>query len=71
MDISSTFWLLDIANWWHQHKETHSHYTDLSDMARDLFSIIPHGVGVEASVSLGRDVISGTQPKITGETLRN
>ena len=38
-------------------------------MASDIFSIIPHGVGVEAS-SLGRDVIGWRQSKTTGETLR-
>jgi len=39
-------------------------------MARDVFSIIPHGVGLEASFSLGRDVIGWRQLKTTGETLR-
>ena len=39
-------------------------------MASDILSIIPHGVGVEASISLGRDVISWRQSKSTGETLR-
>jgi hypothetical protein len=38
-------------------------------VARDIFSIIPHGVGVEASFSLGRDVIGWRQSKTTGETL--
>jgi hypothetical protein len=32
--------------------------------------LIPHGVGVEASVSLGQDVIGWRQSKTTGETLR-
>jgi hypothetical protein len=57
MEISSTFWLPDITDWWRQQEETHSKYADLSNVARDIFSIIPHGVGVEASFSLGRDVI--------------
>jgi len=35
----------------------------------DIFSIIPHGVGVEASFSLGRDVIGWRQSTTTGETL--
>jgi len=39
-------------------------------VARDIFSIIPHGVGVEASFSLGRDVIGWRLSKTTGETLR-
>jgi len=38
-------------------------------MARDIISIIPHGVGVEATFSLGRDVIGWRQSKTTGETL--
>jgi len=70
MEISSTFWLPDITDWWRQQEETHSKYTDLPNMARDIFSIIPHGVGVEASFSLGRDVIGWRQSKTTGETLR-
>jgi len=38
-------------------------------VARDIFSIIPHGVEVEASFSLCRDVIGWRQSKTTGETL--
>jgi len=70
MEISSTFWILDITNWWRQQEEMHSKHTDLSNVARDIFSIIPHGVGVEASFSFGRDVIGWKQSKTTGETLR-
>jgi len=70
MEISSTFWIPDITNWWRQQEESHSKYTDLSNAARDIFSIIPHGVGVEASFSLGRDILGWRQPKTTGETLR-
>jgi len=69
MEISSTFWIPDIADWWRRQKKTHSMYTDLSNVARDIFSIIPHGVRVEASFSLGRDVIGWRQSKTTGETL--
>jgi len=57
MEISSTFWILGITDWWRQQEETNSKYTDLSNVARNIFSIIPHGVGVEASFSLGPDVI--------------
>jgi len=53
MEISSTFWIPDIAEWWRQQEETHSMSADLSNVARDIFSIISHGVGVEASFSLG------------------
>ena len=69
MEISSPFWILDITDWWHQWEETHSIYADLSNVACDIFSIIPHRVGVEASFSLGRDVISRRQSITTGEAL--
>jgi hypothetical protein len=49
MEISSTFWLPDITDWWQQQDETHSKYADLSNVARDEFSIILHSVGGEAS----------------------
>jgi len=70
MEISCTFWLPDITDWWHQQEETQSKYTDLSNVARDIFSIILHGVGVEASFFLGRDVIGLRKAKTTGETVR-
>ena len=69
MEISSTFRLPDITDWWRQHKETHSKYRDLSNVAGDIFPIIPHGVAVEASSSLGQDAIGWRQSKPTGETL--
>jgi len=53
MEISSTFWMPDITDWWRQQEETHSKYADLSNVARDIFSIIPHCVGVEVSFSPG------------------
>jgi hypothetical protein len=68
--ISNTFWLPDITDWWRQQEVTHSKYADRSNVARNIFSNIPHGVGVEASFSLGRDVIGWRQSKTTGETLR-
>jgi hypothetical protein len=58
MEISSKFWLPDITNWWQQQVEAHSKYADLSNVACDIFSVRPHGVGVEASFSLGQDVIA-------------
>jgi hypothetical protein len=70
MEISSTFWIPDITDWWRQQEETHSNCADLSNVACDIFSIIPHTVGVEASFSLGRDVIGWRQSKTTGDTLR-
>jgi len=69
MDISSTFCLLDITNWRRQQEETHSKYADVSNMARDKFSITRYGVGVEGSFSFGRNVIGRRQSKTTGEAL--
>jgi hypothetical protein len=69
-EISSTFWLPDITDWLRQQEDTHSKYADLCNVARDIFSIIQHGVGVEASFSLGQNVIGWRQFKTSGETLR-
>jgi len=70
MEISSTFRLPDKTGWWCQQEETHTKYADLSNVARTVFSIIPHGVGVEASCSHGQYVIGWRQSKTTGETIR-
>ena len=70
MEISSTFWLPDITDWWRQQEETQSKYADLSNVARDIFSMIPHGVAVEVSFSLGRHVIVWRQSKTTGDSFR-
>ena len=68
-EISNTFWLLDITDWWWKPEETHAKYADLSNVACDIFSIIPHSVGVDASFSLGRHVIGWRRSKTTGGTL--
>jgi len=70
MEIGSIFRLPDITDWRCQQRETHSKYADLSDVAHDIFPIIPHGVGVEASFSIGQGVIGWRQLKTTGDTLR-
>jgi len=70
MEISSTFWIPAITDWWRQQEETRSKYADLCNVARDIFSIIPYGVGVEVTFSLNQDVIGWRQSKTTGETLR-
>jgi hypothetical protein len=69
MDVCSTLWIPDITNWWHQQEEGHSKYADLSNVAEEIFFVIPHGVGVESSFSLGQDVIGWRQSKTTYETL--
>jgi len=68
--IGSPFWIPDIAEWWRQQADAHSKYADLSNVAYNIFSILAHGVGVEASFSLGRDVIGWRQKITTNKTLR-
>jgi hypothetical protein len=70
MENSSTFWIPDITDWWRQQEETHSKYADLSNVVRNIFYIIPHGVRVGASFSLGWDVLGWRQSKPPGKTLR-
>jgi len=48
----------------------HSKYIDHANVAPDIFSTTPHGVGVEASSSIPQDVIGWRHSIITGETLR-
>jgi len=70
VEIGSTFWLPDITDLWHQQEETHSKYNDSSNVALDIFPILSHGLSVEPSFALGRDVIWWRQSKTTQETLR-
>jgi len=70
MWISSAFWIPDITDWWREMDEMHSKHADLSNVARDIFCLIPHGVRVESSVFLRRDVICLRQSKSTCETHR-
>jgi len=70
MEIRSTFLLPDITDWCQHQEETHPKYADLPNAAGEICSIIPDGVRVEASFSLGRDVIVGRQSKTTRKTLR-
>jgi len=70
MEISSAFGLPDITDWWRQQEETLSKYADLSNVVCDIFPIIQHGVGVEASFSFGQDGIGWRQSNTTGKTLR-
>jgi len=69
MEISSTFCILDITEWWRKHEETHSKYANLSNVAYGIFSIIPDYVTVDGSFSLGQDVIGWRQSITTALTL--
>jgi hypothetical protein len=53
MEISKTFWSPDITDWWCQQEDMHSTHAAISIVVRGIFSILPHGVVVEASFSLG------------------
>jgi len=52
-EIWSTFLFPNITSWSRQQEKLRSMYNDLFNVARDIFSIIPHAVGVEANCSLG------------------
>jgi len=69
MAISTTFWLPNLTNWWLQQDETQSKKADHFNVPWDVCAIIPHGVGVQASCSLGRHVIAYCGLNPTGETL--
>jgi hypothetical protein len=69
MEIGSTFGILDFTHWLRQQAETRSKFTNLSNVVCDIFSIIPHGDGVEASFFFGQDNIGWSQSYTTGETL--
>jgi hypothetical protein len=69
VDIRSTVWIPHILVWWRQPQQTHSKYINLSNVTLDIFSMIPDGIGVEASFSLEREVIGWRQSKTTCETL--
>jgi len=69
MGFSSTLGILDITDWWRQQQEMHSKYANLSDVASNIWSIIPHGVGLGAKFSLQQDVSDGKHSKTIGMTL--
>jgi hypothetical protein len=68
---TDAFWYPDVLLWWKEQLDLHTEYAILAQVARDVFSVMPHGVGVEASFSLGRDVIGWRQGKTSGTTLRD
>jgi len=70
MESSSALRLPDITDWWRQQEQTHSKYAGLSNVAPFIYSTIPHGVRVEASFALGRDVIGWRHLQTTGKTHR-
>jgi hypothetical protein len=69
MEIINLFSLPDITDWRRYQEKLSSRYTDLSNVARDRFPVIPHAVGLEASSSLRRDVIGWRQSNTPGETV--
>jgi hypothetical protein len=70
IDVSSAFWMSDVTDWWRNQEKLNPKYADLANVVHDIFSIMPHTVGVKASISHGRDVIGWRQSKTTGQTLR-
>jgi hypothetical protein len=68
MEISGTFWLPDITNWWGQ-EEPNPMNADLSTEACIISFVISPGVGMDPSFSLQRDVLGWRQSNITSKTL--
>jgi len=69
MEISITFWVPDISNWCRQPEETHSKYANLSNVAGNILCIVQLSIKVEASISLGQDVIRLMHSTTTSKTL--
>ena len=70
MDISSTFLNTDLMAWFHPQEEMHTKYIIVWNMARAIFTIIPHAVRAVACFSVGRNMMRWRQSTTTGETLR-
>jgi hypothetical protein len=68
LKMISSLCMPDITDWWRQQKEMHSLYTDLSNVACNIISVIQDGVQLEASFSLGWDAIVWRQSKPTDVT---
>lgn len=49
----------------------HQYLLPVEQMARDIYSCVPHGVGVESSFSIGRNVLSWKQSRMTASTLQS
>jgi len=69
MECCRILWIPDITNWWQQQEEIFPNHTNLSNLGCNEFSIIPYDVGMEASCSLGRDIIGLRLVKTTGNFL--
>ena len=67
-DSCSTFWEPDITDLWSQQEETHSKFSDLSNVACNILSIISHNVRVEARLSFVQHDISYRESETTAET---
>jgi len=62
--------MLAMTNRWRQPEETHTKFTNLSHVIRDIFCFTPPGVILECSLSLGRDVFCIRQSNTAGKTFR-
>ena len=69
-ELTATFWRPHVTAYWRVQEDSSTEYAPLARMAGDVFSVIPHGVGVEASFSLGQDVAGWRQCRTSGDTLQ-
>jgi len=68
--ISHIWWTPDITDWWLQQQQTLSKCGDISVMACDILSDIPHHIVLKAILFLGADMVGWWQSHPAGGTLR-
>jgi len=69
MEISSTFSIPDITDWWEQQEERHSKCADGCNVVGERSSIIPDGFGADSGCSLWQDDIDWRQSNNEGKSL--
>jgi len=70
IQLSHTCWQSAISDCSTHQAATHSKYTDHSNVAHDITSIIPNCIRVEINIFLARDVMSWRQLETTNHTYR-
>jgi hypothetical protein len=70
MESRDIFYIFSITKSSCQQEEMHSSYANLSNVAHNIPSLIQHGIGVVASLSLGGDIVGWRYSKTTVEILQ-
>lgn len=69
--MTKDFFRPDVLGWWREVERTEPSLKDLAAMARDVFSTVPHSVGVESSFSIARKAVGWQQSAISAGQLEN